>query len=238
MAKTAARSPFDIPDQSLVKADSPAEGSAAWMKKFSKEHGNTEPQALEERRERLSNVVSLMRKSIEKLQVDKKVYVTRNEKMQKEIAAKIKTVVKDSPEFGVLSQNLSGLQIELMGQEQQYGLLIEQKMTSMAMIEGLCLVTDCLTLRAKVKAKSGKFGYMRYSATLYGCDSAYDVGRLYRRTKKMFDLMALRDPILAGSVKDEDDDDEDGEDGAEFEDGDVVSAEDRDKIKEEMGAEL
>lgn len=223
---------FDIPDQSIV-VKGVEEGSAAWMKKVTKEHGDTAPQKLERRRERLSAFSILMDQALKKLQMGKKVYISRNEKLQEETKKKLAATDPTSVDFAKISEYMGHLQLERMSQEQQYDILINQSITNQAIVEGQCLIVDCLTLREPVRSKGGKIGQLRFSVGLYACDAAFYAGKAYRRTKKMFELMAARDPLLAGSVSAEDDDEE--SDDAEYDDDDVVNEDDRKAIKDEIG---
>ncbi len=236
MSKTnTQKSAFDVQDNSIV-VSGPVEGSAAWMKKVAREHGDTNPQKLEKRRERLSSLATLLERGLKQIQVAKKVYLTRNQKQQDALAAKMKALPQDGKEFEALSEHLAGLQMERQGQEQQYELLIDQKITNMGMIEGLCLIVDCSTLREPVKSKSGKVGQLRFSHALYACDAAYYAGKTYRRVKKYFDIMAAQDPLLAGAVSGADDDEEDGEE-ATYDDEDVINEDDRKAIQKEINTE-
>lgn len=222
---------FDIPDQSIV-VKGVEEGSAAWMKKVTKEHGDTDPQKLEKRRERLSAFSILMNQALKKLQVGKKVYITRNDKAQIEKLKELGAADQKSVEFERLSEEMGQLQLQRMSQEQQYDILINQSITNQAIVEGQCLIVDCLTLREPVRSKGGKIGQLRFSSALYACDAAFYAGKAYRRVKKLFDLMAQKDPLLAGALQDGDDD-EDGEE-TEYNDEDVVNEDDRKAIKDEI----
>ena len=227
---------FDIPTQSLVKIE-PKEGSAAWMKEASKEHGDTSPQKLEKRRDRLSHLILLMEKALKQLQTQKKIFISRNQNAQ--------SVIEKAAKSGKLDEAAAAAQADLLKQEfeqtiQQYDLLIDQKITNMALVEGQCLVVDCMSLREKVKSKSGKIGYIRFSNTLYACDAAWYAGKVSRKLKKAYDLLLAMNPMLAGALKDSDDDEEEEENdtGVEYSDEDVVDEADRKKIKEDIGEEI
>ncbi len=230
------KSAFDIPTQSLAVKSNGDEGSAAWMKRISKEHGDTNPQKLEKRRERLSVLAAQMERDLKAFQMSKKVYLVRNQKLQDEAIKKLKTLPQDGKDFSDVSEQLGQIQLERQAQEQNYELLIGQKISNMAMVEGMCLIVDCMTLRESVKSKSGKVGLLRFSSALYACDGAWYAGKSYRRIKKLYDVMAAQNPLLAGSL-DAEDDEEEGEDTV-YDDEDVVTEEDRKKIKEDLGEEL
>lgn len=244
MSKNGTRkSAFDIQDQSIVVA-AQDEGSVAMMKKIAKEHGDTAPQKLEKRRERLSSLATLLERDLKQLQMSKKVYLLQNQKKQDEVMKKMKPLPQDGKDFIFLSERLAEMVLERQLQEQQYELLIGQKITNMGMIEGLCLLVDCMTLREPVKSKSGKVGQLRFSSALYNCDAAYYAGKTYRRLKKLCDTLIARDPLLAGALAAEpdDDDEEDGEETT-YDDEDVVTDDERKKIKEaatsdDLGGEL
>lgn len=227
---------FDIPTQSIIKASD--EGSAEWMKKVNKEHGDTAPQKLEKRRERLSSLAALAERGLKQLQMSKKLCLTRNQKQQEGLALKLKAIQSDSAEYAALAERLLELQAERESQAQQYDLLIDQKITNMATIEGLCLTVDCLSLRETVKSKSGKVGMLRFSTALYTCDAAWEVTKVYNRIRKLYDLMAAQNPMLAGVVDAKGEVDEEIEEGPEYDDEDVVNEEDRKKIKEETECDL
>lgn len=231
------KSGFDIPTQSIVKAGD-GEGSAVWMKKINKEHGDTAPQKLEKRRERLSSLAALMERGLKQLQMWKKVYLARNQKQQEVQAFKLKSLEKGSAEIPLTEQRLMELQAEREAQSQQYDMLIDQKITNMAMVEGLCLVVDCSSLRETVKSKSGKVGMLRFSSALYTCDAAWEMTKVYNRLRKVFDLLSTTNPLLAGVAEAKEEEDDEGEEGPEYDDEDVVNEDDRKKIKEETEFDL
>ncbi len=231
MANKDSKPGFGIPDQSIVKA-APAEGSAAWMKQITKEHGDTAPQKLEKRRERLSALAAAMDRGLKQFQMAKKVFITRNQKMQDAAVKKLSGLTEGSPDFTQVSEYVANLQLERQSQEQQFDLLIDQKITNMAMVEGLCLLVDCTSLREPVKSKNGKIGMLRFSSALYNCDAAYYSTKAYNRLKKLFDLMAAQNPLLAGVVQNDEDEEEDGV--QEYEDDDVVTEDDRKQIKKDL----
>ncbi len=227
---------FDIPDQSLVKSE-PAENSAAWMKRVAKEHGDTSPQKLELRRAKLSHLAQLMESSIKNHQMQKKLFITRNQKAQDAALKKLATLQEGTADHTNVSEYVAGLQLERLSQEQSFGLMIQQSITNSAMVEGLCLVVDSLTLRETVRSKKGKIGTLRFSSTLYAYDAADYAVKTYRRLRKFYDLLAASQPLVAGALdKDDDDEEEENENG--YDDEDVVDESDRKKIKEDLGEEL
>lgn len=220
---------FDIPDQSLATTEVVDSGSAAWMKKITKEHGDTSPQKLEKRREKISVYAQIIEDAVKNLQIQKKLYLARNQKLINEKTAALKEAKKDSEPYIALSAYIDALQTERQQQEQNFQLLIQQSITNSAMVEGLCLIVDSLTLREPVKSKSGKIGMLRFSGALYMCDAAYYATKLYNRTKKMHDIMVSQNPALAAVLEDDE-----GEEDAEYEDDDVVNEDDRKQIRKDL----
>jgi len=226
---------FSIPDLSITKKEEP-EGSAAWMKSAAKEHGDTDPQKLEKRREKVSVFAAMMDKSLQALQLSKKQYLLRNQKLQENLAKSIAKMQSEGTPIDEAGRQMADLQMERIGQEQQYEMLINQQITNMAMVEGLCLIVDSLTLRESVKSKSGKKGMVRYSVALYSMDTALHSIKFYNRMKKLYDLMAAQNPKLAASLDAVDDEGDENEET--YEDEDVVSDDDRKKIRDEAGVEI
>ncbi len=222
---------FDIPTQSLAKIE-PKEGSAAWMKEASREHGDTGPQKLEKRRDRLSHLVLLMEKGLKQLQAVKKSFIAKNAKERSEIRAAAKT----PSQLAVVDSQLAEMKSVEEQMIQQYDMLIDQKISNMALVEGQCLIVDCMSLREKVKSKGGKVGYVRFSSALYNCDAAWYAGKTSRKLKKVYDAMLALNPMLAGALKDDEDkeDEEEDDTATEYDDEDVVDESDRKKTKDEI----
>ncbi len=233
MANKDSKPGFGVPDQSIVKA-APAEGSAAWMKKVAKDHGNTAPQKLEKRREVLSHLVSALNTGLKKFQMAKKVDLVRGKKALAEANKNLSALAEGSPEHTQARGAIKNAEQELQNREQQFDLLIEQKMTNMAMIEGLCLIVDCTSLRETVKSKSGKIGRLRFSSALYSADGSMYSIKAYNRLRKLYELLAAQNPLLAGAIQDNDKEDEEEEGIEEYEDDDVVTDDDCKQIKKDL----
>ncbi len=228
------KSKLDIPTQSIVRADEPAEGSAAWMKQVAKDHGDTSPLKLEKRREKMSVFYQLMQRSLEGLRMQKKQATVRNKKIEEEALKKLRDTQEDSPDFARLGEYVGRVQLEKMSQEQQYDLLINQQIVNMTLVEGLCLIVDSVTLRETVKSKNKKVGMLRFSNALYACDATLYSVRTYNRLRKLTEMLAATNPLLAGSIDSGADDEEDGDEDGGYDDDDVVNEEDRKKIREEV----
>ncbi len=229
-----AKEKFDIPSQSIVKA-APAEGSADWMKRISKEHGDTAPQKLEKRREKLSVFAKLQEDNYKNLQIQKKQYIVHNQKMEADLLKQLTALTKATPEHTNIENQISMVRRARQDQEQAFSLLISQSMYQSASIEALCLIVDSLTLRETAKSKSGKVGMLRFSNCLYALDSAYYSEKGYNRLRKLFDLFAAAFPAAVATLKE--DEDEEQEDPSEYEDDDVMTEEDRQKVKKELEGE-
>lgn len=74
-----------------------------------------------------------------------------------------------------------------------------QLYSQIAMIEGLGLITDCLSFRLPVKSKSGKRGFTRYSITGFLSEMDDNLDRIRRMMKKA--MPAVQDE----NSKDDDD---------------------------------
>ncbi len=109
----------------------------------------------------------------------------------------------------------------------QYELLLMQQMTNYTLIETMCLMIDSTTIRDEVRTKGGKVGYTRWSQAMIMDSIAGDVSKMYKRMRKIHDALA------PGIVAPEDTD-EDTEEEFTGSENDVVTREDREKIKESM----
>ncbi len=241
MAKTnGTNGGFNIPSTSLAKTEAP-EGSAAWLKSAAKEHGSTDPQKIEKRRERLSAWIATMEIGLKTTKMQKKQFLVRNQKMLDDAKTELESFSKDSAspqQFAEAAKKLDGLTMYRAQQEQQFDMLIEQKIFNIASIDAQCLIVDCLSLRESVKSKSGKTGLLRFSSALYNMDGADFSQRAYRRLRKLYDLTAALNPLVAAQLeKDEVDEDVEESGEAEYADEDVVSEEDRKNIRKEVEGE-
>lgn len=225
---------FEIPDQSIVKVKA-EEGSVAWMKAVTKEHGDTDPQKLERRRERLSAFSVKLEDQLKSYQAQKKFNSVKFKEEYDKRKLALSKAKDGTPEYASASASLSEIEAERQATEQQYDILISDIAFKCAMIEGQCLLVDCLTLREPVKSKSGKIGLFRYTSALYACDTAYNSARTYNRTKKLYELLAEQYPAAAAKLS-ETDDEEDQE--SEIDDADVVTSEERRKIQESTVEDL
>lgn len=232
-----AKSAFDI-DQSLATTKPSSEDSTAWMKKVAMQHGDTDPQKLEKRREKLSVYAQIVEDSAKGMKMQLRLFLTRNQKEIDRVTTALKKIGepkedKDKQAFETMSGQLAQLYVDRDQQSQSYTLLIQQAITNSAIVEGLCLIVDSLTLRDTVKSKKGKIGTLRFSSCLYGYDAADYARKSYNRTRKLYDLIAAQNPLIAADPDTKDDDDED-EGETEFDDEDVVSTEDRQNVRKEV----
>src|SRR6185295_3608997 len=100
---------------------------------------------------------------------------------------------EDSPEFGTLASRIADSQIERQQQEAQFDMLVMQSTINVGLLEGLCFIGDALTIREEVVSKTtGKRGYVRYTTAMINDAACSDMYRLYRRTRKIFDLLKLQ----------------------------------------------
>ncbi len=220
---------FDIPVTSLAKAHE--EGSpAAWMKEVAKEHGDTDPLAVERRRVRLTSYVVAMDSHLKKMQMQKKLFIVRTAKEMKEFEDK-------SPESPEKQQQLAQMRAYREQEIVRYETLINQCMFQVASVDAQCLAVDCLSLRDDVKSKSGKKGKLRFSACVYNLDAAEFTRKTYNRMRKLYELLANQNPLTAGTVSQDDDDDGNEPDDVVYDDEDVVTEEDRKAIKKEIEGE-
>ncbi len=225
MAKKDNEGGLDIPVTSLAKTDDPG-SHASWLKEVTKEHGDTDPLALERRRCRLTAYVAEMDNSLKALQMEKKVFIARS---RKEIEAYRKNNPTD-PEIEAKIAHMQGMQQQEI---RNYGILINQAMFQVASVDAQCLAVDMLSLRDDAESKSGKKGKLRFSSCLYTMDAAEFARKGYKRIKKLHELLAAQNPLIAGALDDSDDDSDDGDD-AKYDDQDVLSDDERKQIKKEV----
>src|SRR5882724_6369971 len=94
---------FNIPVTSLAKKEA-TDSQAAFLKQVTKEHGDTDPLALEKRRCLLTEQMIGMKGHLKKLQMDKKLFMVRS-------AKEIKDFQDNSPETPEKKQQLAAMQM-------------------------------------------------------------------------------------------------------------------------------
>ncbi len=207
---------------SIALAPSTASGSTAWLKEKIKEHGDTDPLKIESRRAVLSKLASASNEGLKRLQTARKANATR---FAREIE-RLKSL--NTPE--------SAKQLVLVEQQRditdsQYELLISQHTTSLGMMEALCLIVDSLTIRERAEnIETGKHGMIRLSVAAIADETASTTNKIYKRMKKIHAALVVGNPMLP---KIEDDNDEEEDDISVVSSDEILSADEREKIKNE-----
>lgn len=236
MAKTTGKqdgSILDLPSTSLAKVEA-VEGSAKWMKEIAKEHGDTDPQKLEKRRVRLGAFVGLMERSLERLKMRQKLFLVEAKKRENELQDSLGKAEGSGEEYVKIQHSMASFKLMQQQQLDQFEVMIDQKITHLAMVDGICLTVDCVSIRDDVTSKGGKKGRVRWTQALYTMDASDEAHRLYNRSRKLYDLVeqvAAKLGITAPSIVDPDDE---GSDTQEFEDEDVVDEQDKKAIRKEV----
>lgn len=208
----------EMPSLALAKSG-PKAGTPQWYKAVAKEHGDTEPLKIEYRRERMSRHAIMLDKGIKTLQDAKKaVQVEGQREIDAYIALRAKTrmTFKDAyaaPDFDAETlATLERMKGELQSKVLNCEVLIYQLTGSLAQIEGLCLIVDCLSLRMLRRSKkTGKRGFYRYTAAGY----LHDVGAM------MSELPVLLNVAAPSNDEDEEDVDDD----------EVLEEEERERVR-------
>lgn len=197
------------------------DGSPEWMRAVVKEHGSTKPLQLESRRAALSAKCTIMERNIINLQALKKASKVDFDKLIKDFEKSVKG--DPSPEK---IEQLRGLQFQAKQSEMQFDQAITNSTVQFCSIEGLCLIIDSLTIRVKVKSKSGKEGYKRFSVAGFlsdvGLDTQYIPGLFKMLKKHLYPL---------GGLPPEDDPESDKFEEEIAEDADVLTEEEQARIE-------
>lgn len=239
MAKSNGALPgIELPETSLAKKNAgPAEGSKEWMAALVAEHGDTAEEKLQQRRERLSALTVLVDRGLKRMQAQKKAYIASNNEQQRVLLTALEKLKKDGKDgdkdFDALSERIASVQLERYQQEAYFENLITQTTVQLAMVEGQCLIVDSVTLREEVTSKSGKTGHVRYSSALIQDAIAGDIYRVYRRLRKVHDLLIRVFPETAPLA----DDDDEGRDEADVRDEDIATPEERKAIRRQVEEE-
>ncbi len=214
-----------VPDMpTIALAKSTAEGSTPWLKKQIKEHGDTDPQKLEARRAKLSGLSSVISDGLARMKTE-----------QKANSAKILRDIAVAQEKNESKDLIAQLEEQRVVSDSQYSMLIEQRTVNFAMIEALCLIVDSVTVRDEGEnISTGKKGLIRVSAASVADETGVITAKLYRRFKKLYDLLAAANPMVA--PKDDDPNDEGEDEIANISDDDIVTREQREEIKKEVVA--
>ncbi len=144
--------PFSIPVSSLSKKEARNE-----FRRAVKEHGNTEPHKIEERRIIVSERMIIIQKQIETLQLNKKAMIADHDKKIQELVKTFEQT-KDSIKNPIISQQIEEIEQSKFAQINHYDTIIASQMSNQNIAELLCLVVDSETLRDEVVSKGGKKG--------------------------------------------------------------------------------
>lgn len=190
-----------------------------WLKKRVKEHGDTDPMKLEERRQRLSAYITIIEQGLKDIQQQKKLELARNAAQQEK----------------AVESHIEELKMQAIAISAQYNMLITQTTSNLASIEAQCLQIDCMTLREPVKSKrSAKAGLVRWSIALMIDTMVDDAYRIHKRLIKLMAVMATLVPpdVMASLKLDESDDPPD--DDTEVSDEDIFTEEDKKKVQDQV----
>ncbi len=224
---------MDIPSIDLARTRDP-KNSEAWLKAQVKEHGDTDPLKLEHRRARLSGLASIANKGVERLQTQKKLLAVEFGEEVKRLTDLIKTL-PDGPEKINEIAKLDGLKATADAHANQYQALIENGTMSLGILEALCLIVDSTTIREKaVHTETKKKGNIRVSSASLADENLYVLNKIYRRIKKLYDVVVMQNPL---AVIPDTGDDEEAEDETEISDDEIVTDEEREDIKKKSEVE-
>lgn len=217
---------IDLPTMSMTKSS--AKNAAAEARAAAREHGDTDPLCIEQRRLRLSQQLLKMHEWREVTSAEKKATIAAFETGIAALQEQASTAT-DPLVIADLEQKTELMRQTRDAQAAQYNRLMKKEAVDCAMLEAQCIIIDSLTLRDEVESDSGKKGRVRYSAALIASEAEYFAGQTYRRMLKMSKFLAATNPeyavLLAG------DDEESESDDSKFSDADIVSDEDRSRIK-------
>lgn len=240
---------LDLPEVSLAKRKSgPKEGSREWLQAVAEEHGDTDEGKLQFRRDGVTAYLTIVDKGIKKMQAQKKVYLSENDKLQAALSAEMAALSKagkgDSLDFVQLKERLATAQMERFHQINHFENMITSTTSQYVMAESNCLVFDALTLREEVTCEGGEVGYVRYSAALILDSICTDTFRTLKRMRTMCAIMEKQFPEAKKAVDidvaqaklnrahkhDEEDEDEDFQ----VDRAGVVTASERKQIKKKI----
>jgi len=172
------------------------------MKQAVREHGDTDPLKLEERRIIISERMIVLNRQIENMQLHKKAMIAEHDRRIIEVSLRESKIDQDTIAKG---HELAALEQSKAAQTFQYDTMISGMLSNQTIAEGLCLIVDGVTLREEVVAKSGKKGMMRFSCAGFMSDVDEASVRTYKRMRKLYDLqrvMALAQiPAIIDSLK-------------------------------------
>jgi hypothetical protein len=177
--------PFTIPVSSLSKKEARNE-----FRRAVKEHGNTEPHKIEERRIIVSERMIIIQKQIETLQLNKKAMIADHDRQLKSLSDLLEKE-KEPNKILELRQQIDAVSQSKFAQINHYDTIIANQMSNQNIAELLCLVVDSETLRDEVVSKGGKKGLMRLSSACFLSNVDITTAKLYTRTRKMYDLLRV-----------------------------------------------
>lgn len=172
---------FQIPVSSMTKKEQRNE-----MRRMVKDHGDTDPLKLEERRIVVSERMYVVQKQIETLQLSKKAMIAEHDKRLKELRMSC-----EKNENQEILQEISAVEASKAANTMQYDTLIGQQISNQNIAELLCLVVDGVTVREEVESTSGKKGMMRFSSAFLTSEVDFECSRTYKRMRKLYELQRV-----------------------------------------------
>jgi len=221
-----------IPTIAMARIDQPKVGTAEWMARVADKHGSTKPAKLEHRRRGLSVQLAVIENTVEVVNTRRKQFETEAEKRSAEVCKAIEKCGKEleglkGPEAEAKKVELAKLENMQRALVQEYRIVmtnfdvaIANLQFSMAQIEIGCLVIDHLGIRIPAKSKSGKEGFVRYSAAAYLSEVGWGVRNI---------LSAIA-TFIETSDEEEGDEKEEAAEPAEASDKEIFGEEDEKEI--------